>query len=230
MAVAEALEREGARVWRLDRQAIPDPHAGIIRCDITSDDDVSDARSMVLRETPVIHHIYNGAGILPARGGVPLHQEEIAEWRDVIDTNLYGMLRILQAFGAALDSGGSASVVNMSSDQSLSPNATGLSYAASKAAVNALTVGLAKQWAERLIRVNAIAPGPVRTGFINVVAGSTERREAMFDHADRVLPLGIAEPATIAALVLCLLSDDARHVTGEVWRCDSAQALLGIHL
>lgn len=230
MAVAEALEREGARVWRLDRQAGPGAHAGTIRCDVTSDDSVSDARRMVLRETPVIHHIYNGAGILPARGGVALHQEEVAEWQDVMDTNLYGTLRILKAFGEALDSGGGASVVNMSSDQSLSPNGSGLSYPASKAAVNALTVGLAKQWAERLIRVNAVAPGPVRTGFIDVVAGSTERREAMFDHADRVLPFGIAEPATTAALVLFLLSDDARHVTGEVWRSDSGQALLGIRL
>jgi NAD(P)-dependent dehydrogenase (short-subunit alcohol dehydrogenase family) len=225
-AVAAALEREGARVWRLDRR----PGPGILRCDVTSDDDIADAGRAVLATTPVIHHVYNGVGVLPSRGGVPFEDEQVSEWHRVLDTNLCGMLRVLLAFGAALDVSGGGSVVNMSSDQSLAPRGDALSYAASKAAVNALTVGLAKQWAGRRIRVNAVAPGAVRTRFIDEIAGSTQRREAMHDHADRVLPLGLADPATTAALVLFLLSGEARHITGEVWRCDSGQALLGVRL
>jgi NAD(P)-dependent dehydrogenase (short-subunit alcohol dehydrogenase family) len=223
-AVADALADEGARVWRLDRS----PGPGITRCDVTSDDDVAEARRVVLADTPAIHHVYTGAGILPPRGGVPFEDEDLAEWHQVLDTNLGGTLRILRAFGGALDSTGAASVVTMSSDQSLAPQGNGLSYAASKAAVNALTVGLAKQWIGRRIRVNAVAPGAVRTHFIDEIAGSEQRRDAMHDHADRVLPLGLADPATTAALVLFLLSDDARHITGEVWRSDSGQALLGV--
>ncbi|MBF6126608.1 SDR family NAD(P)-dependent oxidoreductase [Nocardia brasiliensis] len=223
-AVATALSDEGAHVWGLDRRQGP----GIIRCDVTNDHDVENAQRTVLAETPVVHHIYNGVGILPPRGGVALEDEDVAEWNQVLDTNLVGMLRILKVFGRALDSTGSASVVNMSSDQSLAPRGDALSYAVSKAAVNALTVGLAKQWVGRRTRVNAVAPGAVRTRFIDEIAGSEERRDSMHDHADRVLPLGLADPATTAALVLFLLSDDARHITGEVWRCDSAQTLLGV--
>lgn len=222
-AVADALESEGARVWRLDRQAGP----GIIRCDVSRDQDVADAREIVLAQSPVIQHVYNGVGVLPPRGGVPFEREDTAEWEQVLNTNLCGPLRVLKAFGGELDTSGPGSVVNMSSDQSLTPH-TGLSYAASKAGVNALTVGLARQWAGRAIRVNAVAPGAVRTHFIDEVAGSAARREAMHAHADDVLPLGLADPETTAALVLFLLSDDARHITGEVWRCDSGQALLGV--
>lgn len=232
-AVADALEHEGAQVWRLDRAAgaeVTGTGTGFraIRCDVTSDEDVASASRTVLAESPVIHHLYSGAGILPPRGGVPFEREDLAEWAQVLNVNLYGTLRILQAFGGALAEDGHASVVNMSSDQSISPRGDALSYAASKAAINVLTVGLARQWAQRMIRVNAVAPGAVRTHFIDEIAGSEERRVAMHEHADRLLPLGLAEPATAARLILFLLSDDARHITGEVWRCDSGQALLGV--
>jgi NAD(P)-dependent dehydrogenase (short-subunit alcohol dehydrogenase family) len=223
--VADQLEHEGARVWRLDRNA---DRPEIIACDVTSDDDVDDARRTVLAETPSIHHIYHGVGMLPPRLGLNLEQEDLAEWRQVMDTNLYGMLRVLRAFGTAVEHGGS--IVTMSSDQSLNPRGDALVYGASKAAVNAVTVGLAKQWVARHVRINALAPGSVRTGLIDAIAGNSERRDAMFAHADTVLPLGLAEPETTAALILFLLSDAARHVTGEVWRCDSGQAMLGIHL
>ncbi len=226
-SVAAQLEAEGARVWRLDKQPDPD---GTLPCDVTSDASVDAARLEILRGTPAIDHVYNGVGMLPPRPGLPLEQEDLADWRRVFDTNLYSMVRVLRAFAPSLVTGGSGSVVNMSSDQSLSPQAGALAYAASKAAVNALTAGLARQWIGRGIRVNAVAPGAVRSGFIDPVAGTPERRDAMFAHADRARPLGLASPDVTARAVLFLLSDDARHITGEVWRCDSGQSLMGVRL
>ncbi len=227
-AVAAQLEQEGARVWRLDKR----PYAGdgFIACDVSSDTEVATAHRAIITETPVVHHVYNGVGILPPRLGLLLEHEDVGEWRTVFDTNLHSMVRILGALATDLAQDGSASVVNMSSDQSLAPRGDALAYAASKAAVNAFTVGLARQWLPRRIRVNAIAPGSVRSGFIDAVARTPERREAMFAHAAKTLPLGLGQPDTTARLVLFLLSQDARHITGEIFRADSGQALMGIQL
>lgn len=227
-AVAAQLESEGAHVWRLDKR--PCTERGFVSCDVTSDADIAEAHRTIVAETPAIHHVYNGVGMLPPRLGLPLEQEDVKEWQSVFDTNLHSMVRLLGAFATNLSQDGSASVVNMSSDQSLVPRGDALAYAASKAAVNAFTVGLARQWISRRIRVNAIAPGSVRSGFIDAVAQTVERRESMFAYAEAKLPLGLGQAAVTAELVLFLLSADSRHITGEIFRSDSGQALMGIQL
>jgi NAD(P)-dependent dehydrogenase (short-subunit alcohol dehydrogenase family) len=227
-AVAEQLEHEGARVWRLDKQS--GDGFGRLKCDVTSDADIDCARRAIVAETPVVHHIYNGVGILPPRLGMPLEEEDLQEWRSVFDTNLHSMVRVLAAFAPHMGDDGKCSVVNMSSDQSLAPRGDALAYAASKAAVNAFTVGLARQWVPRQIRVNAVAAGAIRSDFINTVAKSPERCEAMFTYADDVLPYGLGEPALAAKLIVFLLSTDAQFITGEIFRADSGQALIGLDL
>ncbi|WP_158632437.1 SDR family NAD(P)-dependent oxidoreductase [Micromonospora sp. Llam0] len=227
-AVAAGLEDEGAQVWRLDRRPCTD--RGFISCDVSSDAEVASAREIIIAETPTIHHLYNGVGMLPPRLGLRLEEEDVKEWQTVFDTNLHSMVRVLGAFATSLSEDGSSSVVNMSSDQSLVPRGDALAYAASKAAVNAFTIGLARQWIPRRIRVNAIAPGAVRSGFIDAVAKTAERRESMFAHAEATLPLGLGQPEAAAELVRFLLSADARNITGELFRADSGQALMGIRL
>src|SRR5690606_34745671 len=87
-------------------------------------------------------------------------------------------------------------------------------YAASKAAVDAFTVGLAKEAAAYGIRVNAVAPGTTRTG-IHADAGDPERA----DRAAARIPLGrAAQPEEIAAAVLWLCSPEASYATGSVLR------------
>lgn len=87
-------------------------------------------------------------------------------------------------------------------------------YAASKAAVEAMTVGLAKEVAARGIRVNAVAPGTVHTG-IHAAAGEPDRPARVVSR----VPMGrIGEPDEIASAVVWLLSDEASYVTGAVLR------------
>jgi glucose 1-dehydrogenase len=87
-------------------------------------------------------------------------------------------------------------------------------YAAAKAGVDALTVGLAKELAVGQVRVNAVAPGIVRTQ-IHAAAGEPGREERV---ASRI-PMGRAgEPAEIAPAICWLLSSEASYVTGAVLR------------
>ena len=87
-------------------------------------------------------------------------------------------------------------------------------YAAAKAAVNTLTIGLAKEVADESIRVNAVAPGIVATG-IHAGAGDPDRAE----RAAARIPVGrAADPAEIAPAIVWLLSPAAAYATGSILR------------
>jgi len=87
-------------------------------------------------------------------------------------------------------------------------------YAASKGAIDSLTLGLAKENAGEGIRVNAVAPGFVNTG-IHAASGMPDRLEKVAP----TMPIGrAAEPEEIAEAVLWLLSDAASYTTGAVLR------------
>ncbi len=108
-------------------------------------------------------------------------------------------------------SGGS--IVNISSGASINPSPNGRLYAATKAALDALTKSLAKALGPRNIRVNTVAPGPTetegvqQTGFIG-----SEMAKGVIAAA----PLGrFGQPDNIAPVVAFLVSDDAAWVTGE---------------
>ena len=123
---------------------------------------------------------------------------------------------------AARGTGGA--IVNISSAGAFAPTPGLGHYEATKAAVNALTMAAALELAEFGVRVNAIAPGPVRTpmtepAFANpgALAGWVAR-----------IPLGrIAEPADLVPLVLLLASQQAGHVTGTVLPVEGGQLLMG---
>jgi glucose 1-dehydrogenase len=111
--------------------------------------------------------------------------------------------------------GGGGSIVNVSSAAATlgSPHEY-VHYAAAKAGVEALTMGLSKELADDGVRVNAVAPGIVRTG-IHAAAGQPGREDRL---ASRI-PLGrAAEPAEIAPAIVWLMSGEASYVTGAVVR------------
>jgi len=141
---------------------------------------------------------------------------DLATLRRVIEVNLVGCMlcsrEAVRRFSTARGGAGGA-IVNLSSIAA----ATGspgeyVHYAATKAAVEALTRGLAREVAGEGIRVNAVAPGTVQTG-IHAAGGDPERPARV---AGRI-PLGrVGEPVEIAEAILWLLSPAAAYVTGSV--------------
>ena len=153
--------------------------------------------------------LVNNAGVATAVG--PLADLDLAAVRHDLDVDLFGVLVCAKLAIEPLAATG-GSVVNISSAAAtLGSPGEYVHYAAAKAAVDALTVGLAKELGPRGVRVNAVAPGVIRTGF---------HRDP--DRPDRIgpsVPLGRPGlPEEVAGAVAWLLSADAAYTTGAVLR------------
>jgi NAD(P)-dependent dehydrogenase (short-subunit alcohol dehydrogenase family) len=128
----------------------------------------------------------------------------------VFRTNMLAMFHLCQAAVPHMEPG--STIVNTTSIQAAQPSPELLHYAATKGAISTFTKGLAQEVAERGIRVNAVAPGPIWTPL--VIMSFPAEKNAQFG-ADT--PLGRpGQPAELAPLYVFLASDDSRYVSGEV--------------
>lgn len=145
--------------------------------------------------------------------------EETA-WDKIIDVNVKGVFFLTQKVGKVMVEKGSGSVINISSEAGFCPTPFLGVYSVSKAAVNMLTKVFAQEWGSRGVRVNAIAPGLVRTHFSQALWGN----EAILKAALASIPLGrIAEPEEMVGLAIYLASDASSYVTGQVFLVDGGR-------
>lgn len=147
-----------------------------------------------------------------------------ADWQRVIDVNLSGAFYTAQAAGRVMLGQGAGCIISTASVTSFNAFPRRVAYAASKAAVVQMTKVLAVEWAPR-VRVNAIAPGYVRTDLIEGL-----RAEGKLDLeavAGRTPMRRLAEPAEIARAAVFLASDDAGYITGETLLVDGGWVAYG---
>jgi 3-oxoacyl-[acyl-carrier protein] reductase len=107
--------------------------------------------------------LVNNAGI--GLTGQPLHETSPAAWNEMISTNLRGPYLMIRAFAPLMIAAGAGHIVNISSLAGHNPLKNGAAYSASKWGLNGLTYSVAEELREYGIRVSAVAPGSVNTGF-----------------------------------------------------------------
>jgi NAD(P)-dependent dehydrogenase (short-subunit alcohol dehydrogenase family) len=138
--------------------------------------------------------------------------EEISseEWDVTMRTNLYAMFFLCKAAVPLMRPG--SAIINTTSIQSKSPSGNLLAYATTKGAIANFTAGLAELVAERGIRVNAVAPGPIWTPLI-----PSTMPEEKVEKFGSDTPLGrVGQPAELAGAYVLLASDAASYMTGAV--------------
>lgn len=175
----------------------------------------SDAEAMVetaLRTYGRLDILVNNAGITRDNLLLRMKQEE---WDEVLAVNLTGTMNCTKAALKPMLKQKSGVIVNISSVVGLMGNVGQANYAASKAGIIGFTKAMAKELGSRNIRVNAIAPGFIRSKMTEAM--TPEARENLF----RLIPLGrLGEPEDVAAAVVFLVSDAARYITGQVLQVD----------
>jgi NAD(P)-dependent dehydrogenase (short-subunit alcohol dehydrogenase family) len=143
-----------------------------VTSDVTSRASVDALRDVVLAEFGKVDILINCAGRIQR---IPTLETTEELWNGIMDTNATGTLRACQSFGPSMLERGYGRIVNIASLNSFVSFHEVTAYAASKAAVAALTRSLAVEWSAKGVYVNAIAPGVFRTDFNQKLLDGTER-------------------------------------------------------
>jgi NAD(P)-dependent dehydrogenase (short-subunit alcohol dehydrogenase family) len=228
-AIAQRFAAEGATVAVLDLDR--DAAAGVAaavggsahRCDVSSRDSVEAAVAEALDAHGRIDVLVNNAGVALAG---PSETFSDADWDASIGIMQTGVFLCSQVVGRHMLERETGTIVNISSINAWEAFPMRLAYCAAKAAVVAMTEVLAIEWAERGIRVNAVAPGVTRTALVQ--KGIDEGVVDVVRYEARTPMHRFGEPDEIARAVLWLANDeDSSFVTGTTLTVDGGWTAQG---
>lgn len=186
--------------------------AACFLCDISKAEEAKKMVEFALTTFESLDIIVNNAGI--TRDNLLMRMSE-EDWDSVLDINLKGAFNLIQASARTLTKQRSGVIINMTSVSGVMGNAGQANYAASKAGLIGLTKSVAKEFASRNIRCNAIAPGFIQTAMTDQL--KDEVKETYLN----AIPLKrFGQVEDIANLALFLASDRATYITGQVIHVD----------
>ncbi|MCR5809167.1 MAG: SDR family oxidoreductase [Clostridiales bacterium] len=175
LAMAEEFSKKGDKVYGIARREAPLPEGvSFIPADVTDEEQVKAAVSKILSREGRIDVLVNNAGF-GISGAVEF--TELSDAKRQFEVNFFGMVNMTKAALPAMRERGAGMILNMSSVAAVTPIPYQTYYSASKAAINNYTMALGNEVRPFGIRVSALMPGDVKTGF-------TAARKKSLDGAD----------------------------------------------
>ena len=210
--IADALERRGAAVHRVDRDTV----------------DVSDSAqvSALVERIGAVDILVNNAGGVVGQVGRPLEEVSDEDWQAVVDANLTSTFVCTRAIAPGMKTAGYGRIVNISSGAGRSVSLTGIqAYASAKAG----QIGFTRQTAHELgpfgITVNSIAPGFVLSNPTSIAQWERYGAEGQQRLLDGIATRRLGTPEDIANGVLFFVADEASWVTGQVLSIDGGHSI-----
>jgi NAD(P)-dependent dehydrogenase (short-subunit alcohol dehydrogenase family) len=187
--------------------------------DVTDPEQVDRMLEEVTERLGPVDILVNNAGVCYHRPAAEVPQEE---WHDVFDVNVHGLWHCAQKVGRRMIEEGGGNIINIGSISAMIVNRPQWqpAYNASKAAVHQLTKSLAAEWAPHNVRVNALAPGYVKTAMARVDEPRFHR------HWIEDAPMQrYATPEELGPSIVYLASDASSFMTGSVLVVDGGYTL-----
>lgn len=230
-ATAQAFARQGACVMLADRDAAANREsleqiraaggtAETVAVDVTDESSVEAMVTQTVTTFGALDIAVNNAGIdQPVK---PFLEQDDETFRRVIDVNLRGLWLCMRHELKVMVDAGKGAIVNVTSAADTMGSPMMPFYTASKHGALGLTRGVATEFAARGIRINAVAPGSMRTPMLEAVVGTVPDAEQL----SVTTPIGrIAEPEEVANAIVFLGSDDASFVVGHSLKVDGGMSV-----
>ncbi|WP_377270026.1 SDR family NAD(P)-dependent oxidoreductase [Peterkaempfera sp. SMS 1(5)a] len=213
----------GRRAERLAEAAALHPAIVPVRADVATEEGAEAVAAAAGEHGGAVDVLVHNAGIHHI---APLGEIDLKAARDLFDVNVLGTVVLTDRLLPLLRSPG-GNIVFVTSPAGHNPTPTVSMYAASKAAVNSLTRTWALELAPRGIRVNAVAPGWVRTEVYESSGMTTEQVDGLFEQAAKGVPLGATGvPDDVTLWITRLVEPSSSWVTGQIITMDGGADLV----
>ncbi len=219
-ACCRRLAAEGARVAVCDvnidgaRDVAGEIDGGAFAMDVTDSPSVREAVDSAARELGPVTLLVNNAGT-DRFGFFKDTDEEL--WRQIVDINLLGVMRVTHATLPAMADRGGGRIVNIASEAGRVGSSGSAAYSAAKGGVISFTKTIAREGARFNVLCNAIAPGPIETPLLNRAPAELGAlgQKVVDTMVGATVLRRLGQPEEVAAAVTFLCSDDASYVTGQ---------------
>jgi 3-oxoacyl-[acyl-carrier protein] reductase len=234
-ACAVLLAKKGARVVinysRSEREAretmvacmATGSEALLVQGDVANDADCRRIADATLERWGRIDGLVNNAGATKFINPSDLEAIDAADFHNLLDVNVIGAFQMIRAVVPAMRAHGQGAIVNVSSNSTAIGGGSSLAYVASKGALNALTLTLARALGPE-IRVNAVSPGVIDSRWLKDGVGEAAFAAVRDRYADAAVLGRVAQPEDVADPVVWLL-EGADYITGEILMVDGGVRL-----